>query len=51
MKSYEKKHLRMRLFHQNKINWLLLHGLFFSKFHFILPAIKSNVNIISITVG
>ena len=29
MKSYERKHLRMRLFHQNKNDWLLPNGPFF----------------------
>ena len=30
MKSYEKKHLHIRLFHQNKNDWLLLNGPLFS---------------------
>ena len=30
MKSYERKHLCMRLFHHNKIDWLLLNGPFVS---------------------
>ena len=29
MKSYERKHLRMFLFHQKKNDWLLLNGPFF----------------------
>ena len=29
MKSYERKHLPMLLFHQNKNDWLLLNGQFF----------------------
>ena len=49
IKSYERKHLRMLLFHQNKNDCVLLNGPFFfgvpkTKLHFILPAMKSNVN-------
>lgn len=47
--SYEREHLRIRLFHQNKNDVLLLNERFSStsrktKFHFISPAVKSSVN-------
>ena len=52
MKLFERKHLGMRLFHQNENDWLLLIGSFSeTKFYFFLPTMKSNVNRIYFIVG
>ena len=56
MKSYERKQLHMRLFHQNENNWLLRNTPIFSdypkrNFIFTLTPMKSNVNRISVMEG
>ena len=55
-KSYQRKHQHMRSFHQNKNDCLLLNEPFFwdqprTKIHFILSAMKINVNRIAFMVG
>ena len=42
MKSYNMKHLHMRIFHKHKIRRLEDYNK--NEFHLILPAVKTNAN-------